>query len=539
MDTSRVWAASAPSSVTAHAGARAGGVAGPLPNGLPDLLRDLGAIFEPHRRSLLAARSSALAAAHRGRPPQYREAPEAAGAAWRIELPEWALDQRNQITGPADNPKLLVSMCNSGDPGCMPDGEDSITTDWENVRAAQQNTIEAIKGTLTWTDPATGRRARVEPGAQVVYYRPRGLHLSDARVFPGREVSASLFDLAAVFHGTAAERRAAASESSLQRRLCFYLPKVESAEEAGWWSNVVAALEERIRVPVGATKVMFLIESLPAAYQIEEILHASRRHVIGLNLGRWDYMASLLHYKLADPGWILPDRNTIPHDVAFFQNLRLRLVDVCHRRGALAVGGMTALFPDRKDAAVNQRAVERLAADKRNEAALGFDGAWTGHPDQREVAMLQFPSPNQLHVTHPQAPRRPDLTPAPAGVGRVSLAGTRDAVRTVIEYRHGVLSGLGARMIKGYDHEGRLIGNFMEDLATDRIYRLMLAQRVRHQVRTVEGEVVTADLLGRLFDEALETILEQHAGEPGFESTEEKYRRARALSEEMIHKQAF
>jgi malate synthase len=472
--------------------------------------------FEPRRRALLDARRRCLEAAHEGRPPAYLPASEATAGKWRLAVPEWAKDQRNQITGPADNAKLLVAMCNTKDPGCMPDGEDSITCDWENVRAAQLNTIAAIKGTLTFNGAA------IKPSKQVMLYRPRGLHLDETNALDGETVSGSLFDLASVFFETRAERREAAKTPALQAKLGFYIPKTESHEEAAWFSDVLAAMETAIGIPVGATKVMFLIESLPAAYQVEEILFAAKRHIIGLNLGRWDYMASLLHFKLADPAWILPDRNTIPHDIPFFQNLRKRLVDACHRRGALAIGGMSALFPDRADAAVNARAQERLAADKKNEAVLGFDGAWTGHPDQHEGAISQFPAPNQLGVTHAGA-NRPDLTPSPAGVGAVTAAGTRDAIRTCIEYRFGVLSGLGARMIKGYDKTGALIGNFMEDLATDRIYRLMLAQRVRHGIHDA-GEVA------RWFDEELDKIL---AANPE-SATADKYQRASAWSQQMI-----
>ncbi len=265
---------------------------------------------------------------------------------------------------------------------------------------------------------------------------------------------------------------------------------------------------------------------MPAAYQIEEILFAAKRHIIGLNLGRWDYMASLLHFKLADPAWILPDRNTIPHDIPFFQNLRRRLVDACHRRGVLAIGGMSALFPDRTDAAINARAQEKLAADKKNESVLGFDGAWTGHPDQHQGAISQFPAPNQLSVLHPDA-RRPDLTPSPMGVGAVTAAGTRDAIRTCIEYRYGVLTGLGARMIKGFDAKGALIGNFMEDLATDRIYRLMIAQRVRHGIHA-------AAEVARWFDEELANIL---AVKPESASADQ-YQRASEWSQQMIKEAA-
>jgi malate synthase len=508
-----------------------------LPNGFLEFLAGLRSQFEPRRTALLESRARVLAAAHAGSLPGYLPVSEARTASWRIELPDWSLDQRNQITGPADNPKLLIAMCNTADPGCMPDGEDSITTQWDHVRAAQENTVAAIRGELAWTDPESGRIHEIRSSRQLMFYRPRGLHLAEGRVVPHEEVSASLFDLAVVFFRTAAERRAVAKDPSAQRKLCFYLPKTESAEEARWWSDLIAAMEEAVGLPVGTTKVMFLIESLPAALQIEEILHESRRHAIGLNLGRWDYMASLLHYKLADPEWILPDRNTIPHDIPFFQNVRLRLVDVCHRRGALAIGGMTALFPDRKNAELNRIALERLAVDKSNEAAAGFDGAWTGHPDQHEGAIRQFPSPNQIGVTHPEAPAEPQLTPNPRGVGHVSLAGTRDAVRTVIEYRFGVLSGLGARLIRGFDHHGNLIGGFMEDLATDRIYRLMIAQRIRHGVATEEGAAITLELVSRLFDEELEKILAS-AG-PDEAGVARRYRRARELSEAMIRRGEF
>ncbi len=476
--------------------------------------------FEPRRRELIEARRRSLENAHAGRLPGYLPESEATSGTWRLSVPAWAQDQRNQITGPADNAKLLVAMCNTKDPGCMPDGEDSITCDWANVRAAHRNVVSAIKGTLTFKD------VQIKPSAQVMFYRPRGLHLDETNMLAGETVSGSLVDLAAVFFGTIEQRRKAVQEPSLQAKLCFYIPKTESFEEAAWFSDVLAAMETSINIPVGTTKVMFLIESLPAAYQIEEILFAAKRHIIGLNLGRWDYMASLLHFKLADPAWILPDRNTIPHDIPFFQNLRRRLVDACHRRGVLAIGGMSALFPDRTDAAINARAQEKLALDKKNEASCGFDGAWTGHPDQHQGAISQFPAPNQLSVLHPDA-KRPDLTPSPMGVGAVTAAGTRDAIRTCIEYRYGVLTGLGARMIKGFDAKGALIGNFMEDLATDRIYRLMIAQRVRHAIHTAAEVSVW-------FDEELAKILD---AQPESASADQ-YQRASEWSQQMIKEAA-
>jgi len=312
---------------------------------------------------------------------------------------------------------------------------------------------------------------------------------------PDGLTSASLFDLASIAYQVELDK--------LRHPLAIYIPKSESAEEARWWADVFAAVAEARGWPRHTIRCMALVESHPLAYEMEEFLHGLRDHIVGLNLGRWDYMASLIHWNLMDPAWVLPDRNTIPHDVPFFQRLRHLLVDICHRRGALAIGGMTALFPSRADAELNARALAVLEKDKRNEAACGMDGAWTGHPDQNTIAVAQFPSPNQAFRRERDVERYPDLRPVPAGVGAHTLAGTRAAARTVIRYRNGVLNGKGASLLDGY----------MEDLATDRIYRLMLAQRVRHRtrVRIVDesGAPVMHDpeLLTRVLGEELSRLI--------------------------------
>jgi malate synthase len=278
---------------------------------------------------------------------------------------------------------------------------------------------------------------------------------------------------------------------------------------------------------------MALVESHPLAFQTEEFLYNLKDHIVGLNLGRWDYMASLIHFNLDDPNWVLPDRNTIPHDVAFFQNLRELLPEVCHKRGVLAIGGMTALYPSREDAELNARALAVLQKDKKNEAECLMDGAWTGHPDQNQIALDQFPYPNQLQARRAQAERYPDLRPVPTGVGQRTLNGTRAAIRTVIRYRNGVLNGRGASLLDGY----------MEDLATDRIYRLMIAQRMRHtaEVPVIDefGQAVphTPELIGQLFDEELEKLVANPArADIG---TAETFREARRISEAMIRNQEF
>jgi malate synthase len=245
-------------------------------------------------------------------------------------------------------------------------------------------------------------------------------------------------------------------------------------------------------------------------------------------------MASLIHWNFENPDWVLPDRNTIPHDVAFFQNLRRLLVDTCHRHGALAIGGMTALYPSRVDAELNARALKVLEQDKKNEAACFMDGAWTGHPDQNAIAVGQFPVPNQLARRPAGVERRPDLRPVPAGVGQRTIAGTRAAVRTVIRYRNGVLNGNGASLLDGY----------MEDLATDRIYRLMIAQRMRHRDRVpIAGDGGGAAphdpaAVHALFD-AAENDLVGHLPQGKDVGTAESIREARRRSEEMIERGWF
>src|SRR5207253_2423738 len=201
----------------------------------------------------------------------------------------------------------------------------------------------------------------------------------------------------------------------------------DSADEALWWRDLFQMIARLKGLPTSAIRCMALVESHPLAFQMEEFAWNLRDHIVGLNLGRWDYMASLIHFNLENPEWVLPDRNTIPHNVAFFQNLRNLLPEICHKHGMLAIGGMTALFPSREDPELNARALKALAEDKKNEANSLMDGAWTGHPDQNEIAVSQFPAPNQLQARPANAGTHPDLRPIPTGVGKRTLAGTRAA----------------------------------------------------------------------------------------------------------------
>ncbi|HWP45087.1 MAG TPA: hypothetical protein VNO14_17725 [Blastocatellia bacterium] len=499
-----------------------------LPAGFMDFLHPLHREFTPRQQRLIARRAEVLAGSHRGDLPDHLPPSVATASDWRVELPGWCRDQRNQMTGPADDRELVVKMLNSGAPGVMLDLEDSMANFWPNLLEGFDNIIAALRGSLDYFDEKRRQTVAIKKSDTVIWLRPRGLHLGQAGLLEdkGEAVSASLFDVAMIFY------RVDAAE--LRHPLAFYIPKSESAEEALWWRDLFQALAREKGLPADYIKCMALVESHPLAYQMEEFVYNLREHIVGLNLGRWDYMASLIHFNLHDAAWILPDRNTIPHDVPFFQRLRELMVEICHRRGLLAIGGMTALYPSRTDPELNARALKVLADDKRNEASCLMDGAWTGHPDQNEIAVSQFPFPNQIHARPEGAARYPDLRPVPAGVGRITLEGTRAAVRTVIRYRNGVLNGKGASLLDGY----------MEDLATDRIYRLMIKQRIRHRdaVRILDagGSEVrhTPELVSELFDEELNRILrELPAGTD--ESAVDKYVRARRLGEEMIARGEF
>jgi malate synthase len=497
-----------------------------LPAGFMEFLVPLHEALTARQGMLVERRARVLADSIAGKLPDYLEDSEATTSSWRIELPEWCADQRNQMTGPADEADLVVKMLNSGAPGVMLDLEDSTANTWANNQRGIKNVLAALTGELSYFDKKRNKDVAIAASDTVIFTRARGLHLHQAGVLRGELLPASLFDVALVAYKV--------DFNALKHPLCFYIPKSESAEEGLWWRDLFQMVARQKGWPANSIKCMALVESHPLAFQMEEFAWNLREHILGLNLGRWDYMASLIHFHLENPAWVLPDRNTIPHNVAFFQNLRELIPEICHRHGMLAIGGMTALFPSREDAALNERALKVLAEDKRNESLALMDGAWTGHPDQNEIAVAQFPAPNQLKARPENAMVHPDLRPAPAGVGKRTMAGTRAAIRTVIRYRNGVLNGKGASLLDGY----------MEDLATDRIYRLMIAQRVKHadavEIVDEDGIAVrhTTKFVRGLFDEELEKLVKDPSKDGGAAAVG-SLREARRLSEEMIERGEF
>ena len=492
------------------------------PAGFYEFLKSLHEEFSPRRQELAKKRGEVLARSHAGELPNHLPESDATHGDWKVTLPEYIADQRNQMTGPADDAELVVKMLNSGAPGVMIDLEDSMANVWGNLETGIENSLKALHGELSYYDKKRERTVSINESATVTLVRLRGLHLSQANVFADELLSASVYDAARIAFGV--------DKLRLKHNLTFYIPKSESATEGLFWRDLFQTIEAKLGWERGCIKCFALVEAHPFAFQMEEFIYNLREHILGLNLGRWDYMASLIHFNIENPEWVLPDRNTIPSDVPFFQNLRELLVNVCHKRGILAIGGMTALFPSRVDKALNERALTVLENDKKNEASVGMDGAWTGHPDQNKIAVAQFPAPNQNFVQYENRERYPDLRPAPNGVGKHTIEGTRAAARTAIRYRHGVLNGKGASLLDGY----------MEDLATDRIYRLMIAQRMKHAdaVKIVDesGAKIkhTPEFISAIFDEELTKILNDLPNET-FET--EKYLEARRLTEEMIMKE--
>src|SRR5260221_2644712 len=502
-----------------------------LPAGLPEFLAPLHAALTLRQRVLIARRETALHEAHAGKQPNFLPPSVSTMQAWEIALPEWCSDQRNQMTGPADDAELVVKMLNSGAPGVMLDLEVSNANTWEHHNKGIRNGLEALAGRLTYSDKKRDRTVSIQPSKTVLLTRPRGLHLHQAGVLPGELLPASLFDVAMIAYQV--------DFDALKHPLCFYIPKSESADEALWWRDLFQMIARAKGLPADAIKCMALVEAHPLAFQMEEFAWNLREHILGLNLGRWDYMASLIHFNLENREWVLPDRNTIPHNVAFFQNLRTLMPEICHKHGMLPIGGMTALYPSRDNPQLNSRALAVLAEDKKNEASCLMDGAWTGHPDQNEIAVTQFPAPNQLQARTKNADSHPDLRTLPTDVWKRTLVGTRAAIRTVIRYRNGVLNGRGASLLDGY----------MEDLATDRIYRLMIAQRIKHttavDVLDDDGRPIrhTPELIHGLFDQELDRLLAENAkqsGDPAQSATQAgRLAEARRLSEEMIRRSEF
>ena len=434
---------------------------------------DLHRAFDGRRRDVLARRMERrqqLASHPAGAPLDFpAETAHVREADWQVAAsPPDLTDRRVEITGPVDR-KMMINALNSGARVFMADLEDACSPTWANVIDGQLNLMDAVRGRLALD--VGGKRYRQNERTATLVVRPRGWHLEERHLlFDGAPASASLVDFGLYFFHNA--------QASIERGSgpYLYLPKMEGHREARLWNDVFVAAQEALGIPRGTIRATVLIETLPAAFEMEEILYELRDHAAGLNAGRWDYLFSFIKTFRDRPDKLLPDRAQLTMTVPFMRAYAERLVQVCHRRGAHAIGGMAAFIPSRKDPEVNARAIARVQDDKERESGMGFDGTWVAHPDLVPVAGGVFDRvlgsrPHQKDVRREEVRVTADqLIDATVPGGLVTEGGVRMNVEVALLYLESWLRGNGAVAIH----------NLMEDAATAEISRTQLWQWIRH-----------------------------------------------------------
>ncbi len=452
-------------------------------------LADLQRTFDGRREELLAARAARQKRLLAGEVPGFLEETRAVreDPGWRVaEPPPDLQDRRVEITGPTDR-KMVINALNSGARVFMADFEDASSPTWSNLVEGQRNMVDAIEKTISLD---TGEKSyRLNERTATLLVRPRGWHLPERHVLvDGEPMSGSLFDFGLyMFHSA---RRALANETGPY----FYLPKLESHLEARLWNDVFLHAQDALGISRGTIRATVLIETILAAFEMEEILYELREHSAGLNAGRWDYIFSVIKKFRHRDDFVLPDRSAVTMTVPFMRAYTELLVQTCHKRGAFAMGGMAAFIPNRRDADVTETALAKVREDKAREAGDGFDGTWVAHPDLVPTATEEFDRvlgerPNQLDRQRPDVSVRAEqLLSVPDTPGEITEAGIRQNVSVGIQYLTAWLSGTGAAAIQ----------NLMEDVATAEISRSQLWQWVEHErverdrVQAIADEEVAA-----------------------------------------------
>jgi malate synthase len=446
-----------------------------------EFVAELERRFGSRRRELLEARVERQHRLDGGELPDFlRETREIREGDWTIEPePAGLLDRRVEITGPTDR-KMVINALNSGAKMFMADFEDANSPTWANMVEGQANLVDAIERTIELETPEKSYRLNDETATLLV--RPRGWHLPERHFqVDGEPVSGSLFDFGIyVFHnGKRLIERGAGP--------WFYVPKLESHVEARLWNDVFTHAEDELGLERGSIRATVLIETILAAFEMDEILWELREHSAGLNAGRWDYMFSVIKKFRDRPEFVLPDRNSVTMTAPFMRAYTELLVKTCHRRGAHAMGGMAAFIPSRKDAGLNEKAIAKVREDKQRESGDGFDGTWVAHPDLVQVALAEFDRPSQLDRQRPEVEvGAGDLLDVAATPGEVTEEGLRNDVSVGIQYLSSWLRGTGAAAIY----------NLMEDAATAEIARSQVWQWIRHGrfERDRVGEVIEEEL---------------------------------------------
>ncbi|MEU6159669.1 malate synthase A [Streptomyces sp. NPDC047130] len=428
---------------------------------------------------------------------------------WRVApCPEALQDRRVEITGPTDR-KMTINALNSGARIWLADFEDALSPTWENVVLGQLNLIDAYTRRIDFTDTASGKSYALRPDAELatVVMRPRGWHLDERHLeVDGEKVPGALVDFGLYFFHNA--RRLL----DMGKGPYFYLPKLESHLEARLWNDVFVHAQDALGVPQGSVRATVLIETITAAYEMEEILYELREHASGLNAGRWDYLFSIVkNFRDCGASFVLPDRNSVTMTAPFMRAYTELLVRTCHKRGAHAIGGMAAFIPSRRDEEVNKVALEKVRADKDREAGDGFDGSWVAHPDLVPLCEASFSAvlgdrPHQKDRLREEVDvRAADLLAVDSLEARPTFAGLVNAVQVGMRYIEAWLRGLGAVAIF----------NLMEDAATAEISRSQIWQWINAGVEFENGEKATPELARRVAAEELEN-LRAELGEEAF-----------------------
>lgn len=469
------------------------------------LLVGLEERFGARRKALLAARVERQARLDAGAALDFLPATESVRTSdWRVApLPADLLDRRVEITGPVDR-KMIINALNSGAKVFMADFEDSNAPTWENIREGQQNLYDAVRRTINLTDAARGKHYELNAKTAVLMVRPRGWHMVEKHVLvDGEPMSASLFDFATFMVLNAKELIARGSGPY------FYLPKLESHLEARLWDEVITHVEATLGVRHGTVKVTVLIETLPAAFEMDEIIYELRDHMAGLNCGRWDYIFSFIKRLKADAINMMPDRASVGMDRRFLKSYSQLLIRTCHRRGAFAMGGMAAQIPIKGDPAANAAAMEKVRVDKEREARNGHDGTWVAHPGLIAIAKAEFDAvlgerANQLDVAREDVHvTAADLLAVPDG--EITEAGLRQNLNVGVQYLAAWMSGSGCVPIN----------NLMEDAATAEISRTQVWQWLHHSAQLADGRPITAELIASTLADEMAS-LRAELGEDAF-----------------------
>jgi malate synthase len=469
--------------------------------------------FGAERRRLLEARRAVQEKLDQGWKPDFlAETKAVREGEWAVApLPRDILDRRVEITGPVDR-KMIINALNCGANVFMADFEDASTPTWANLIEGQINLRDAIAGTITFADPSSGKHYRLNPTTAVLFVRPRGWHLPEAHVLvDGEPMSGSLFDFGLYFFHNAKALLAKGSGPY------FYLPKLESHREARLWNEVFVHAQDRLGLPKGTIKATVLIETILAAFEMDEILYELRDHSAGLNCGRWDYIYSFIKKFANDPSAVLPDRAQVTMTVHFLQSYVRLLIKTCHRRNVHAMGGMAAQIPIRNDAAANEAAMAKVRADKEREVSEGHDGTWVAHPGlvplAKEVFDRGMPDANQI------ARKRQDVDIAAADLlavpkGTITEAGLRSNVNVGLGYIESWLRGLGCVPLY----------NLMEDAATAEISRSQIWQWKHHHARLDDGRAVDGPLCRKVLDEEVAKLKQSAPAENRFDDAAELFR---------------